>query len=106
LYRAAELTLDHGYDYFTVADRHLDRSTAYSGGTEATARRGAERAGLSWQAEHCWMGDIDGPAPARFAPTGAPAGLGVVAALRSPQRARCRKGARRCPACPTPNAWS
>ena len=31
LYRAAELTLDRGYDYFTVVDRTLDRSTAYWG---------------------------------------------------------------------------
>jgi hypothetical protein len=31
LYRAAELTLDRGYDYFTVVDRNLDRSTAYWG---------------------------------------------------------------------------
>jgi hypothetical protein len=29
LYRAAELTLDRGYDYFTVVDRNLDRSTTY-----------------------------------------------------------------------------
>lgn len=33
LYRAAELTLNHGYDYFTVVDRNLDRSTRYSGST-------------------------------------------------------------------------
>ena len=25
LYRIAELTLDHGYDYFTVVDRNLER---------------------------------------------------------------------------------
>jgi hypothetical protein len=31
LYRAAELTLDRGYDYFTVVARNLDRSTAYWG---------------------------------------------------------------------------
>ena len=31
LYRAAEVTLDHGYDYFTVVDRNLDRSTTYWG---------------------------------------------------------------------------
>jgi hypothetical protein len=31
LYRAAELTLDQGYDYFTVVDRNLERSTAYWG---------------------------------------------------------------------------
>jgi hypothetical protein len=31
LYRAAEVTLDHGYDYFTMVDRNLDRSTAYWG---------------------------------------------------------------------------
>ena len=31
LYRTAELTLDHGYDYFTVVDRNLERSTTYSG---------------------------------------------------------------------------
>ena len=29
LYRAAEITLDRGYDYFTVVDRNLDRSTRY-----------------------------------------------------------------------------
>jgi hypothetical protein len=31
LYRTAELTLDHGYDYFIVVDRNLDRSTTYQG---------------------------------------------------------------------------
>ncbi len=31
LYRIAELTLDHGYDYFTVVDRNLERSTTYDG---------------------------------------------------------------------------
>ena len=31
LYRIAELTLDHGYDYFTVVDRNLERSTTYEG---------------------------------------------------------------------------
>jgi len=31
LYRAAELTLDRGYDYFVVVDRQLDRSTTYWG---------------------------------------------------------------------------
>ena len=31
LYRAAELTLDQGYDYFTVVDREVERSTAYWG---------------------------------------------------------------------------
>ena len=31
LYRAAELTLDEGYDYFVVVDRDLDRSTTYWG---------------------------------------------------------------------------
>ena len=34
LYRAAELTLDRGYDYFTVVDRNLDRSTRYWGTTD------------------------------------------------------------------------
>ena len=29
LYRISELTLDHGYDYFIVVDRNLDRSTTY-----------------------------------------------------------------------------
>lgn len=31
LYRSAEVTLDHGYDYFTMVDRNLDRSTTYWG---------------------------------------------------------------------------
>jgi hypothetical protein len=31
LYRTAEVTLDHGYDYFIVVDRNLDRSTTYEG---------------------------------------------------------------------------
>ena len=31
LHRAAELTLDQGYDYFVVVERDLDRSTAYWG---------------------------------------------------------------------------
>jgi hypothetical protein len=34
LYRIAELTLDHGYDYFTVVDRNLERSTTYEGTTQ------------------------------------------------------------------------
>jgi hypothetical protein len=34
LYRSAELTLDHGYDYFTVVHRNLDRSTRYWGTSE------------------------------------------------------------------------
>lgn len=29
LYRAAELTVQQGYDYFTIVDRNLDRSTRY-----------------------------------------------------------------------------
>ena len=36
LYRAAELTLNHGYDYFTVVDRNLDRSTRYSGSSSTS----------------------------------------------------------------------
>jgi hypothetical protein len=31
LYRAAELTLDRGYDYFVVVDRQVERSTSYWG---------------------------------------------------------------------------
>ena len=34
LYRMAELTLDHGYDYFIVVDRNLDRSTTYEGSAQ------------------------------------------------------------------------
>lgn len=33
LYRSAEITLDQGYDYFTMVDRNLDRSTTYWGDT-------------------------------------------------------------------------
>jgi hypothetical protein len=42
LYRAAEVTLDRGYDYFTVVDRNLDRSTTYwsSGDTYWGSRYG------------------------------------------------------------------
>ena len=36
LYRAAELTLDYGYDYFTMVDRNLDRSTRYSGSSSTS----------------------------------------------------------------------
>jgi hypothetical protein len=36
LYRAAEVTLNHGYDYFTMVDRYLDRSTRYSGSSSTT----------------------------------------------------------------------
>jgi hypothetical protein len=36
LYRAAEVTLDHGYDYFTMVDRNLDRSTTYWGSGPST----------------------------------------------------------------------
>lgn len=31
LYRAAEITLESGFDYFSVVDRNLDRSTTYWG---------------------------------------------------------------------------
>jgi hypothetical protein len=34
LYRAAELALDEGYDYFTVVDRTVDRSTTYWGAAD------------------------------------------------------------------------
>jgi hypothetical protein len=36
LYRAAEVTLDRGYDYFTRVDRNLDRSTTYWGSGPST----------------------------------------------------------------------
>jgi len=36
LYRSAEITLDRGYDYFTMVDRNLDRSTTYWGTGPAT----------------------------------------------------------------------
>ena len=36
LYRAAEVTLNHGYDYFTMVDRYLDRSTRYSGSSSTS----------------------------------------------------------------------
>jgi hypothetical protein len=53
LYRAAELTLDGGYDYFTVVDRNLDRSTAYWGtgdtlGTGYFTRHGDYVGGLGF----------------------------------------------------------
>ena len=38
LYRIAELTLDHGYDYFTVVDRNLERSTTYEGTAQLEPR--------------------------------------------------------------------
>jgi hypothetical protein len=40
LYRAAELTLDEGYDYFTMADRDVERSTIYWGAADAGRRSG------------------------------------------------------------------
>jgi hypothetical protein len=40
LYRAAELTLNHGYHYFTVVDRNLDRSTRYSGSSSMSVSPG------------------------------------------------------------------
>jgi hypothetical protein len=36
LYRSAEITLDRGYDYFTVVDRNLERSTTYWGSGPGT----------------------------------------------------------------------
>ena len=54
LYRAAELTLDHGFDYFSVVDRDLDRSTIYWGtagpglGTGYVRRRGDFVGGLGF----------------------------------------------------------
>lgn len=29
LYRAAEITIDHGYDYFDISDKDIDKSTRY-----------------------------------------------------------------------------
>jgi hypothetical protein len=40
LYRAAELTLGKGYDYFTMVDREVERSTAYWGAVDAGWRSG------------------------------------------------------------------
>jgi hypothetical protein len=40
LYRAAELTLAEGYDYFTMADREVERSTVYWGAADAGWRSG------------------------------------------------------------------
>ena len=34
LYRAAELTLQQGFDWFQAADRHTDKTTSYYGGTD------------------------------------------------------------------------
>lgn len=34
MYRAAELTLDQGYDYFVVVDRAVERSTVYWGAAD------------------------------------------------------------------------
>ena len=31
LYRAAELTVEHGHDYFTIVNQDIERSTAYQG---------------------------------------------------------------------------
>lgn len=46
LYRAAEVTLDQGYDYFTMVDRNLDRSTAYWGSGDTAFSSGyATRSG-------------------------------------------------------------
>jgi hypothetical protein len=43
LYRAAELTLGKGYDYFTMADRDVERSTVYWGAADAGWRSGYHR---------------------------------------------------------------
>ncbi|MGH6920806.1 MAG: CC0125/CC1285 family lipoprotein [Geminicoccaceae bacterium] len=40
LCRTAELTLNHGYDYFTVVDRNLERSTRYSGSSSTSGSPG------------------------------------------------------------------
>ena len=54
LYRAAELTLDEGYDYFTVVDREVERSTVYWGtgdtrlGTGYFTRRGDYIGGIGF----------------------------------------------------------
>jgi hypothetical protein len=40
LYRAAELTLGEGYDYFTVVDRDVERSTVYWGAADTGWRSG------------------------------------------------------------------
>ena len=34
LYRAAELTVQHGFDWFQAADRHTDKTTSFYGGTD------------------------------------------------------------------------
>jgi hypothetical protein len=43
LYRAAELTLAKGYDYFTMVDRDVERSTVYSGSADTGWRSGYMR---------------------------------------------------------------
>ena len=43
LYRAAELTLGKGYDYFTMVDRDVERSTMYWGAADAGWRSGHYR---------------------------------------------------------------
>lgn len=40
LFRAAEVTLESGHDYFTVAERSLDRSTRYFGTVDPLYSRG------------------------------------------------------------------
>jgi hypothetical protein len=43
LYRAAELTLAKGYDYFTMVDRDVERSTVYWGSADTGWRSGYMR---------------------------------------------------------------
>ena len=43
LYRSAELTLGEGYDYFTMINRDVERSTVYWGAADAGWRSGYHR---------------------------------------------------------------
>ena len=69
LYRAAELTLDQGFDWFDTTDRHTERNTSYYGDTDPFYRSGFGLAygwgwrpswryygGFGWRGWDPWMG--------------------------------------------------
>ena len=66
LYRAAELTVQNGYDYFTVVDRDLERSTRYysSGYVDdfyfPGAYRGPSRLSAVYRSSPCLRADLSG----------------------------------------------
>ncbi len=96
---------------WTAVEPKRPRSAAMLGPLVAIQQPGVRRradptlsAGLRRHGKHCLVRTIEKAGSGLPAPTGAPAGLGVVGALRSPQR-ETPQGAPPCPAYPPPSTW-